>query len=122
MTSFDQCHSFFTTLPRLRYRFAVEQHMQTKTADVESEATKPVVLRVRGDEWRLWVCGVTPAGHEFFVELEVAGPSVCRVLVRTRKMVQGQTARQMLETVCEWLLRRRTGEDSAVLELPAAVA
>ncbi|HEY7171201.1 MAG TPA: hypothetical protein VH417_10175 [Vicinamibacterales bacterium] len=96
--------------------------MQTRSADAASEATKPVVLRVRGDEWRLWVCGVTPAGHEFFVELEVAGPSVCRVLVRTRKMVRGETARQMLQTVCEWLLRREAGEDSAVLELPAAVA
>jgi hypothetical protein len=96
--------------------------MQTRSADAASEATKPVVLRVRGDEWRLSVCGVTPAGHDFFVELEVAGPSVCRVLVRTRKMVRGQTARQILQTVCEWLLRRQAGEDSAVLELPAAVA
>jgi hypothetical protein len=96
--------------------------MQTRTVDARSDETKPVVLRVRGDEWRLWVCGVTPAGSEFFVELEVAGPSLCRVLVRTRKMVRGETARQMLETVCEWLLRRRAGEDRAVLELPAAVA
>jgi hypothetical protein len=96
--------------------------MQTRTAEVSAGDTKPVVLRVRGDEWRLWVCGVTPAGSEFFVELEVAGPSVCRVLVRTRKMVRGETARQMLQTVCEWLLRRRSGEDRAVLELPAAAA
>jgi hypothetical protein len=96
--------------------------MQTRTAAVDSEDTKPVVLWVRGDEWRLWVCGVTPAGSEFFVELEVAGPSVCKVLVRTRKMVRGETARQMLQTVCEWLLRRRDGEDRAVLELPAAAA
>jgi hypothetical protein len=96
--------------------------MQTKTADAMGDGTKPVVLWVRGNEWRLWVCGVTPAGSEFFVELEVAGPSVCRVLVRTKKMVRGETARQMLETVCEWLLRRRAGEDRAVLELPAAAA
>jgi hypothetical protein len=96
--------------------------MQTQTAAISGEDMKPVVLWVRGDEWRLWVCGVTPAGSEFFVELEVAGPSVCRVLVRTRTMVRGETARQMLQTVCEWLLRRRAGEDRAVLELPAAVA
>jgi len=96
--------------------------MQTTTAATTGDETKPVVLWVRGDEWRLWVCGVTPAGSEFFVELEVAGPSVCRVLVRTRKMVRGETARQMLQTVCEWLLHRRAGEDRAVLELPAAVA
>jgi hypothetical protein len=96
--------------------------MQIRTACAANEGTKPVTLFVRGDEWRLWVCGVTPAGSEFFVELEVAGPSVCRVLVRTRAMVRGKTARQMLETVCDWLLRRRIGEDSAVLEVPAAVA
>jgi hypothetical protein len=118
----DPCHTFFTTRSPLRCRSTVEEDMQTRTADATSEATRPVVLRVRGDEWRLWVRGVTPAGDEFFVELEVAGPSVCRVLVRTRRMVRGQTARQMLETVCEWLLRRRAGEDHAVLELPAAVA
>lgn len=96
--------------------------MQIGTANARGNETKPVVLRVRGDEWRLWVCGVKPSGSgEFFVELEVAGPSVCRVLVRTRQLVRGRTARQMLETVCEWLLRRRVGEDRAVLELPAAV-
>jgi len=96
--------------------------MQTRTASASGDETKPVVLWVRGDEWRLWVCGVTPAGSEFFVELEVAGPRVCRVLVRTRKMIRGETARQMLQTVCEWLLHRSAGEDRAVLELTAAVA
>jgi hypothetical protein len=122
MTPFERCHGFFTTLSPVRCRSIVETNMQTRTADMAGAATKPVVLRVRGDEWRLSVCGVTPAGQEFFVELEVAGPTVCRVLVRTRKMVRGETARQMLQTVCEWLLRRGAGEDSVVLELPAAVA
>jgi hypothetical protein len=96
--------------------------MQTRTIEATGAMTKPVVLRVAGDEWRLFVRGVAPAGSDFFVELEVAGPSACRVFVRTRQMVRGETARQMLETVCEWLLRRREDEDRAVLELPAAVA
>ena len=96
--------------------------MQTRTIEAAGAIAKPVVLKVAGDEWQLSVCGVTPAGREFFVELEVVGPSTCRVLVRTRRMVRGETARQMLETVCEWLLRRSANEDHAALELPAAVA
>jgi hypothetical protein len=96
--------------------------MQTRTMDAPGAIARPVVLKVAGDEWQLYVCGVTPAASEFFVELEVVGPSTCRVLVRTPRMVRGETARQMLETVCGWLLRRGATEDRAVLDLPAAVA
>ena len=93
------CHTFFTSLSPLRCRRAVERDMQTRTIEVPGAIAKPVVLKVAGDEWQLFVCGVTPADSEFFVELEVVGPSVCRVLVRTRRMVRGETARQMLDGV-----------------------
>jgi hypothetical protein len=82
----------------------------------------PVALHVAGNEWRLSITNVVRAGDLVLLQLTLAGPSVCTVVLCAREIVRGETARQILETVCEWLERRRSSEDQAVLELPARVA
>lgn len=81
----------------------------------------PVLLHVDGEEWRLSIAGVTPIGREIFVQLALVGPAVCTVVIRAHAIVRGVTARQILETVCEWLLHRGDARH-AVLDVGGATA
>jgi hypothetical protein len=96
--------------------------METTMTKPGEGLMKPVVLYVRGDEWRLSIRGVTRAGGDLLVELALVGPRVCTAVVRTPKIVRGETAQRILEAVCEWLLRRGAGEDHALLEVAVAAA
>jgi hypothetical protein len=95
--------------------------METKQTFTPARIMEPVTVHVAGQAWQLSIDDVTRVGRELFVQIAIVGPEVVHVVVRARAIVRGRTARQILETVCDWLLKRGR-EDYAVLDLPGSAA
>ncbi len=73
------------------------------------------------DRWNVYVRSVTRPGLEWFIELAVVGPRLCRVTVRARVGTScAVTAQRVLAAVRGWLV---SGDprDHAFLELPGIV-
>jgi hypothetical protein len=81
--------------------------MQTEPYPAEMNAAAPVLLMIHGAEWRFSIVNVTRIGSALLVRVALAGPETCEVVVRVSGgYVSGDTARQILDAACAWLLRR----------------
>jgi hypothetical protein len=77
--------------------------LQTSKLDGQN----PVTLHVAGEQWRFSITGVTRVGRELFISVALQGAVLCTAVVHMRdQIVLGETARQILDRACDWLLTR----------------
>ena len=82
--------------------------MQTVQA-AEVGAQAPVTLNVAGEAWRFSIASVTRVGRELFISVVLQGADICTAVVHVHDDIEwGVTAREILNSACEWLLARGT--------------
>src|SRR4029079_12894338 len=78
-----------------------------QAAEVGAQA--PVTLNVAGEGWRFSIASVTRGGRELFISVVLQGADICTAVVHVHDHIEwGVTAREILNSACEWLLARGT--------------
>lgn len=94
--------------------------MQTVQA-AEVGAQAPVTLNVAGEAWRFSIASVTRVGRELFISVVLQGADICTAVVHVHDHIEwGVTAREILNSACEWLLARGN-ERHVYIELAPAL-
>jgi len=76
-----------------------------QAAEVGAQA--PVTLNVAGEAWRFSIASVTRVGRELFISVVLQGADICTAVVHVHDHIEwGVTAREILNSACEWLLAR----------------
>jgi len=81
--------------------------MWTESWSGGPDGIRPVLLVIHGAEWRFSIVNVTRVASALIVRIVLSGPDQCEVVVRiSGGYIAGDTAKQILDAACAWLMTR----------------
>ena len=96
--------------------------MWTESLSGETGGIKPVLLIIRGAEWRFSIVDVARAGSTLLIRIVLTGPEDCEVLMRiSGEYIVGVTAKQILDAACAWLQSRGPETQGVIDVVPTGV-